>query len=165
MIEFNWLPILASGLVPLAVGLLWYGPLFGKLWMKESDMSIEKIKGTNMAVIYGVSVIFGLFLAVGLLPTVIHQMGIYSTLVDSGIDKPGGEAYTIFNDLMAKYGTNFRTFKHGVLHGLLTSVFFFLPVIANNALMERKSWRYIFINLGYWAVSAMIMGGIISAWA
>ena len=55
--------------------------------------------------------------------------------------------------------------KHGVLHGLLTSVFFFLPVIANNALMERKSWRYIFINLGYWAVSAMIMGGIISAWA
>jgi len=53
----------------------------------------------------------------------------------------------------------------GVLHGLMTSVFVFLPVIATNALFERKSWKYMLLNFGYWAVSAMIMGGIISAWA
>ncbi|MBK6498787.1 MAG: DUF1761 domain-containing protein [Saprospiraceae bacterium] len=40
---FNWLAILGSGLVPMAVGALWYGPLFGKVWMKEADMSLEKI--------------------------------------------------------------------------------------------------------------------------
>ncbi|MBK8887589.1 MAG: DUF1761 family protein [Saprospiraceae bacterium] len=35
MLTFNWLAILGSGLVPMAVGALWYGPLFGKLWMKK----------------------------------------------------------------------------------------------------------------------------------
>jgi len=165
MIALNLWVVLATGLIPMAVGALWYGPLFGKVWMKEADMSMEKIQGANMAVIYGVSVVLSILLAGGLMPIVIHQMGVFSTLADSGLDKPGSEAHTLFTDFMAKYGTNFRTFKHGVFHGFLTSIFLFLPVIATNALFERKSWKYIFLNLGYWAVSAMIMGGIISAYA
>lgn len=165
MIALNWLVILGSGVVPLAIGSLWYGPLFGKVWMKEADMSLGKIQGSNMAIIFGLSLVFGIMLALGLTPVVIHQMGTYSTLADSGLDQPGSEAHTMFKEFMSKYGANFRTFKHGVLHGLMTSVFVFLPVIATNALFERKSWKYMLLNFGYWAVSAMIMGGIISAWA
>lgn len=67
MLTFNWLAILGSGLVPMAVGALWYGPLFGKLWMKEADMSLEKIQGANMAAIYGVALLFSMMFAVGLL--------------------------------------------------------------------------------------------------
>lgn len=165
MIDLNWLVVLGSGLVPLVIGSLWYGPLFGKVWMKEAEMSLEKIQGSNMIVIFGLSLVFSIMLALGLMPIVIHQMGVFSTLADSGIDKTGSEAHTLFTDFMTKYGTNFRTFKHGVFHGLITSILIFFPVIATNALFERKSWKYIFLNLGYWAVSAMIMGGIISAWA
>jgi Protein of unknown function (DUF1761) len=43
-------------------------------------------------------------------------------------------------------------------------VFLVLPLIGTNALFERKSWKYIFINAGHWTVSLMLMGGIISAW-
>jgi hypothetical protein len=40
-----------------------------------------------------------------------------------------------------------------------------LPVIGTNALFERKSGKYIFINWGYWAVSMTLMGGTICQWA
>nr|HMU05558.1 DUF1761 domain-containing protein [Saprospiraceae bacterium] len=106
MIALNFWVVLATGLIPMAVGALWYGPLFGKVWMKEADMSMEKIQGANMAVIYGVSVVLSILLAGGLMPIVIHQMGVFSTLADSGLDKPGSEAHTLFTDFMAKYGTN-----------------------------------------------------------
>lgn len=165
MIALNWLVVLATGIVPLVIGAIWYGPLFGKVWMKEADMSLEKINGSNMIVIFGLTLVFSIMLAGSLTPIVIHQMSIYSTVADFGVETEGSEAHTMVKEFMAKYGTNYRTFKHGVLHGLITSLFIFLPVIATNALFERKSWKYIFLNLGYWAVSAMIMGGIISAYA
>lgn len=165
MESFNFLVILASGLVPLIVGAIWYGPLFGKAWMSAADMSMDKIQGANMMKIYGLALLFGLMLAIGLFPIVIHQMGIFSTLQNMGVDTPGSEANLYAKDFMAKYGTNFRTFKHGALHGFITGLFVFLPIMATNALFERKSWKYILINVGYWTISAMLIGGIISAWA
>jgi len=164
MIEFNWVAILGSGLVPLLVGAIWYGPLFGKAWMDAADMSLEKMQGANMMKIYGLALVFGLMLSVGLLPIVVHQMGVFSTLENLGVTEAGSDVNLYFQDFMSKYGTNFRTFKHGAFHGLLTGVFIFLPIMATNALFERKGWKYIGINVGYWAVTAMIMGGIISAW-
>jgi len=164
MLTFNWLAILGSGLVPMAVGALWYGPLFGKLWMKEADMSLEKIQGANMAAIYGVALLFSMMFAVGLLPAVVHQMGVFSTLEGLDVTTPGSEVNVYFMDFMSKYGSEFRTFKHGAFHGLLCGIFLFLPVLGTNALFERRSWKYILLNVGYWTISAMIMGGIISAW-
>jgi Protein of unknown function (DUF1761) len=165
MIELNWLVILSTALVPLAVGALWYGPLFGKAWMVEAEMSEDKIMGANMMKIYGLALVFGLMLSVGLTPVVIHQMGVFSTLQNLGVETPGSEANLYLQDFISKYGTQFRTFKHGALHGFITGLFIFLPVMGTNALFERRSWKYIFMNVGYWALSAAIMGGIISAFA
>lgn len=39
--DINWLAILAAA-SSLVIGFLWYGPLFGKAWMKESGMTEEK---------------------------------------------------------------------------------------------------------------------------
>ncbi|MBK8053662.1 MAG: DUF1761 domain-containing protein [Saprospiraceae bacterium] len=165
MESFNFLVVLASGLVPLAVGAIWYGPLFGKAWMAAADMTMEKMVGANMMKIYGLALLFGLMLAVGLFPIVVHQMGIFSTLQNVGVDTPGSEANLFAQDFISKYGTEFRTYKHGAFHGFLTGLFVFLPIMATNALFERKSWKYIFLNVGYWTLCAAIMGGIISAWA
>lgn len=163
--ELNWILIFATDLVPLVIGAIWYGPLFGKVWMTEADMSLEKMEGANMAKIFGISAILGMFLALGLTPVVVHQMGVFSVLQNLGVDQAGSETNTYFMDFMTKYGTNFRTFKHGAFHGVLSGLFVFLPIMATNALFERKSWKYIIINVGYWMISAMIMGGIISAFA
>ena len=62
---------------------------------------------------------------------------------------------------MEKYGSNFRTFKHGVLHGVIGAITIALPVIGINALFERRSFKYVLISGGYWIVTFMIMGGII----
>jgi hypothetical protein len=37
------------------------------------------------------------------------------------------------------------------------------PIIAINAMFDRKGFKYIAINAGYWVVSFCLMGGIISS--
>jgi hypothetical protein len=93
-------------------------------------------------------------------------MGLYSLLVDEpGFFDPNSEIGKTFSSIMAKYGSNFRTFKHGAFHGIVTTVCLLLPVIGINALFERKSWKYIAIQVGYWAICMALMGGIICAFA
>lgn len=69
-----------------------------------------------------------------------------------------------FQAFMDDYGNAFRTFKHGVIHGIIAGIFVALPIIGTNALFERKGAKYILINTGYWIVTLAIMGGIICAW-
>lgn len=165
LLNLNFLVVLGAGFIPMAVGALWYGPLFGKVWMEEAGMTLDKIEGANMAIIYGVATIFSILFAFGLFPSMIHQMGAYSTLANLGVDTAGSETNLYFADFMSKYGNEFRTFKHGAMHGAMTGIFIALPMIGTNALFERKSWKYILINTGYWFVSATLIGGVISAWA
>jgi hypothetical protein len=163
--ELNWIIILATGIIPLIIGGLWYGPLFGKVWMKAAEMSEDKIAGSNMLVIFGTTLVMGIFLAVGLTPIVIHQMGAFAALQNVGVMDQGSEAYVFMNDFMSKYGSEFRTFRHGALHGFISGILIFFSIITTNALFERKSITYILLNTGFWTICAMIMGGIICAFA
>jgi hypothetical protein len=36
-----------------------------------------------------------------------------------------------------------------------------LPIMGTNALFERKSFKYVLINVGYWTISLALMGGIL----
>lgn len=92
---------------------------------------------------------------------VIHQMGALGMI---GGPEFVATAKPSYADFLADYGTEFRTFKHGALHGFMSGLFFALPVTAINSLFEQKSWKYILINAGYWIVSLTLMGGIICAW-
>lgn len=165
MIALHWEIILATGLIPLVVGGIWYGPLFGNAWKKLADMNEEKIKGANMAVIFGLSAVFGVLMAIGLAPLVIHQMGIFSALQKVGVATEGTPAFIMAQDFMNQFGTEFRTLGHGALHGLMAGLTLVLPILGVNALFERKSWSYILLNVGFWTVCTTIMGAIICAYA
>ena len=39
----NYLAILVAGIISMVVGFLWYGPLFGKAWMRLSGFDSKKI--------------------------------------------------------------------------------------------------------------------------
>lgn len=159
--EMNLLILAAAAVSALVVGAIWYHPkVFGTAWMKASGMTEEKIKGSNMARIFILTLLFAFFIAFILQSLVIHQSGAMS-IIEMDLDnaKPSYHAF------MEDYGTAFRTFKHGMLHGFFAGLFFALPVIGTNALYERKGWNYIFINGGYWIVTLTIMGGIICEWA
>ena len=160
--------ILVAAIVNFVVGFLWYNPkTFGNPWMKEAGLTEESLKSANMAMIFGFSLLFALMLSFAMSPLVIHQMHLYSICNHQLMGTDAAAKSLAESDIagfMTKYGTEFRTFKHGAFHGFLYSLFVVLPVIGTNALFERKSWKYIFINVGYWALSFMLMGGIISAW-
>lgn len=52
---------------------------------------------------------------------------------------------------------------HGAVHGILYWLFMALPVLVTNSLYEQRSWTVIFINVGYWLVSFMVIGIVVYA--
>jgi hypothetical protein len=167
MLEFNYWIIPIAALIPMIIGFIWYHPkVVGTAWMNESGMTDEKVKGGNMPLIFGVSYLFSCMLALAMMGLTIHQMGFQSMLMEQpGFGQEGSEIYTFFHETIAKYGQDFRTFKHGALHGFVGGLFIALPILATNALFERKSWKYIWINAGYWAITMMLMGGVVCQFA
>lgn len=159
--EINFLAILAATLVTLPIGFIWYNPkVFGTIWMNETGMTEEKAKGANMLKVFGLTILFSLMIAFILQPIVIHQFGAMGMVGGPEVTniKPSYAAF------MADYGTAYRTFKHGALHGFMTGLFLALPLVGINSLFERKSWKYILINSGYFIVCLTIMGGILCGW-
>jgi hypothetical protein len=156
----NFLALLVAAFSTLVVGFIWYNPkVFGTIWMKESGMTEEKMKGGNMLMIFVVSFIYAFFISFVLQYLTIHQTGALGMVGgDATIAKPSYAAF------MTDYGMAFRTFKHGALHGFMAGLFLALPVIGTNALYERRSFKYTLVTGGFWIVCFMIMGGIICAW-
>ena len=154
------LAIPVAAVSALVIGAIWYNPkVFGTAWMRAAEMTEEKMKGANMAVIFGLSLVFAALLAVLLMQFTNHQWG--------ALGMVGGEpenAKASYEAFVGDYGNAFRTFKHGALHGTIFGVFGALPIIGTIALFERKSAKYIFINAGYWIVTLAVMGAILCGW-
>ena len=167
MMHINFIVVLLTGLIPTLVGFVWYHPkVMGTVWMEASGVNPDDPQKMNMGVIFGVSILLSILLAGSMLPIVIHQMGLNSMVMnDPDLNVPTSELGQAFNMLMTKYANNFRTFKHGALHGFLTSLFLLLPVMATNALFERKSVKYIGVNYAFWAICLTLMGGVLCAFA
>jgi len=153
----NFLALLLAALSTLVVGFIWYNPrMFGNIWMKEAGLKEEDMNGSNMFKMLGLSFLYAFFISFIIQMLVIHQFGALGMVGgDPSIAKPS------YADFMNDYGTAFRTFKHGALHGFMTGLFFAFPLIGTNALYERRSFKYVMVTGGFWMVCCMIMGGII----
>jgi hypothetical protein len=163
--EMNFIVLFLAALVPMIIGFVWYGPLFGNAWMKEMGFTKESLEGTNMVKTLVICYVLSVLIAMALMQMVIHQMGTFSTLAgDPGFAEQTGESYVYFQDFVAKYADRFRTFKHGAFHGVLYGLFLATPILSIIALFEKKSFKYVAINAGYWIVTLAIMGGIICQW-
>lgn len=163
--EMNFYIFFVAALIPLVIGFVWYGPLFGNAWMKEMAFTKESLVGKNMALTFILSYVFSFLIAFFLLFLVVHQMGVMQTLQgEPGFEEQTGEAFSFFQNFLGTYGDRFRTFKHGALHGTMSGFLFALPMIAINGMFERKSAKYVAINAGFWIVTLAIMGGIICQW-
>jgi hypothetical protein len=76
-----------------------------------------------------------------------------------GPDNPFG---TELKGHIDAYGERYSTWRHGAVHGIIMSIMFILPVIVINALFERRGFKYIMINWGFWAVSIMLMFTVVA---
>ncbi|MEO5643242.1 MAG: DUF1761 domain-containing protein [Bacteroidia bacterium] len=159
--------IAIAALIPLVLGWIWYHPMvLGKAWMGPAGMTEEKLKAGNMIVIFLLTYILSFFVAFSLQFLVIHQMHLKSILMNEpGINDKNSEIGIFISNFIEKYGNNFRTFKHGMLHGTIAGITLALPVVAVTAMFERKGFKYIAINAGFWIICFMLMGGVVCAFA
>ncbi len=154
---------LFAAFVPIVVGAIWYNPyLFGKLWGSSVGLAAERTSAARVAVIVIITYIAGFYIAGALGSIVIHQRGIYSMLAgDPDMKDKGSALYNTVQGLMDKYGHNFRTFKHGALHGSFTGLYLVLPVLLVIGLLERKKLCWVFVHGAFWVMTLAVMGGII----
>ena len=164
--HINWIAVLTSAFIPLAIATIWYHPkIFGKAWMDVNGLTEEDLKKTNRYLRIGISFVCCFLISAMLMPVVIHQIHVFSIMQHASDFGKEGSATTLWlAGFMGEHGDYFRTFRHGVLHGAILGIFFVLPVATINALLEGKRLKYIAIKVGYWIVSLMLMGGVISAW-
>lgn len=142
--EINKLSIFVAALIPTLLGALWYGPLFGKAWMKSMNFTEDDLKGGNMALIFGASILLSLFIAFFL------KLNIELT-------------HKEVVDGVLNFGSH-HTFKHGALHGGMTGLLIGVPALMISGLFERKSLANLGINFGYWILAFTLMGGLLDMW-
>lgn len=165
--EINWLVQIGAALVPMIIGFIWYNPkVFGNAWMSAAGMTEEKVKTGNMPLIFGMSFLFALLLSFAY-PFFANHWNAFQAFFRSvpehgmGIDPttPFGAELKGYID---GYGARYHSWTHGLAHGLIMSIVLVLPIMVTNALFERKSFKYIMINWGYWAVTLTLMFMVIA---
>lgn len=155
---FNPIACLAATLVTLLIGFIWYNKnVFGTIWMRETGITEEDARKSNMAKVFGFTILFSLMISFSLPGIVIHQVGALQMV--GGNEKD--EAYMAY---MQVHGEAFRTFRHGALHGFMIGLMFVFPILGVNGMFNRSSWKLIFITAGYWIVTLTVMGAIICGW-
>lgn len=133
----NWMAVVVAAALPgFIVGYVWYGPLLGKAWMRESGMTEEKIAQGNMGRTFGVALLLQLIIASFL------AMFFFSDPASAELINAGS----------------------GAFYGFLTGFGWAAMAIGVNALFEQKSFMYIAINGSYWVIVFTLMGLILGAW-
>jgi hypothetical protein len=67
MPHINWLAVLAAAVSSFVLGGLWYSKaLFGRAWMSANNLSDADLAKSNMAKIFGLSLVFAVIMAANL---------------------------------------------------------------------------------------------------
>ena len=134
-VPVNYLAVLVSALIPMALGFFWYGPIFGKLWAHLAGVSMDsmqKAPPTNYIIMFVGALVMAYVLD--------HSLIFASTYLRiSGISA-------------------------GLQAGLWSAVGFVAPASLGVVLWEGKSWKLWAINVGYYLVALCLMGAVLGVW-
>lgn len=127
----NYLAILVAAIAGMVVGFLWYGPVFGKIWIKLSGFTPEQMaaaQARGMKKEYLLSFL-GLLITAGVLEKVISTISL-----------------------------NMKGTLMFVLMGWLA---FLVPSFLNSVLWEGKSWKLYFLNIAERLVTFSVIAEIL----
>lgn len=163
----NMIVVVLAALVPMIVGFIYYNPkLLGTVWMNEAGMTEEKMQGGNMVKMLLLSFVCAFLFSVFLFVLTVHQTDVYSLYAnEAGFGVEGSAVMNRLDSLMLEVGDRFRTFGHGSFHGVIIGLLFVVPILGTNAIFERKSFKYVAVNGGYWIITLALMGGILCKFA
>ena len=143
MHDVNLFAVLVAGIVPMAIGALWYGPLFGQRWLVMMEMTAEEIQeGFNPVKTYGVSLVLSLVTAF-ILAQLIAEIGPADV---SSLEGGGGSAMV------------------GVHVALMALVAFVLPVAQQSVTFEKRKAGLAWLNVAYNGVALIGQAVIIALW-
>ncbi len=141
--SIHLLAVVVAAVLAMVVGTLWYGPLFGKPWMRMTGMDMknmsheEKMKmRKGMGGKYLLQFIGALVMAFILSRAYLHT----SAYLDN----------------------------KGIVTGLSVGFFawlgFVAPVLLPSVLWEGKPWKLWWINAGQFLVTLLLMGALFGMW-
>lgn len=140
-VTINFWAVLIAAIVAVGLGFMWFGPLFGKVWMRATGIEmpgeITKAMKREMLRSYVITTVGALIMATVL----AHAVYYVSSFI--GI---GGMAT-------------------GVTVGMWCWLGFVALPLAGSVFWEGRPWKYWFIVAGYWLAALVLMGGILGAWA
>ncbi len=61
--DVNWIAVVAAAASSFLLGGLWYSVLFAQPWMRAAGLSSEQVKNSNLAVVFGGSLVLALIAA------------------------------------------------------------------------------------------------------
>lgn len=133
--DINWLAVVVVAVINFFIGFLWYGPIFGKIWMKamkftQKDINEGKKKGMAMPMIISLIMSFITTLVLALL------LGSTGTV-----------------DIVS-----------GIIWGIFIWAGFFLATTVSGSLWEGKNSSLFFLNASYDLVRIVIMAVVLVAW-
>ncbi len=143
--NINIIAIVVAALIPNILGALYYGPLFGKTWMKSMNKTSEEMKHKNEAVVYITALVMGFIVS--------FFMNFVMQFLHKDVNSAGELIIASHN-----------TFGHGAFHGALLALAFVMPVIVSLGLFHKSSVKNILLNVAFWILSFAVMGGILDVW-
>lgn len=148
MHDVNLLAVLVAGIVPMIVGMLWYGPFFGKRWLALMETTPEEIReGFNPLRTYGISFLLSLvtaFIMAWFIATIEAMMTVFPG---------GGSSEGVGESAM-----------FGVFMGLMVLIAFVLPVAHQGVAFEGRKAGLAWLNVGYNGVALIGQWMVIAAW-
>ncbi len=127
--------VLAAILGGMVLGFVWYGPLFGKAWMKLMDIDqkkMEEMKKKGMGKTYAISMVGSLVMSYVLAHFVSYA-----------------QAATVLQGLQV---------------GFWAWLGFVATTMMASVLYGKKSWKLYQLDASYQLVSLLIMGVVLSVW-
>jgi hypothetical protein len=134
-VSISWAAVAAAAIAAMAIGSIWYGPLFGEKWMKLVKLS-KKEAGKNWKKPMLAMLALSLLQAVILAHFIAYAQYYYFETGEITI---------------------------GILAGFWIWAGFVLPVLGGSYLFARKPLELAKIDLGNYLVTLLAMGAILAA--
>jgi hypothetical protein len=135
--HINYLAIFVAAFIPMVLGAIWYGPLFGQKWMELEGKTEEELRASfNPAKSYGVTFLMAILMAFVL----AHVLGTWT------------DAYGVGGALS------------GIQGGFWMWLGFVVTVSWQNVAFSGQNITLWVLNILYNLVALMMMGALLGSW-
>lgn len=141
-IHVNWAAIIAAVVASFVFGWLWYGPLFGKMWVRLSRISMDTTPDAAFMLRSMGLTLLGTFLTA------------YVLLYTGEIWRPS----------VWKIGADAPAHVYGFFNGVFAWLGFQVPILLGQVAWQNHSWKLFGLNAAYHVLNLQLMAMILAYW-